>query len=415
MAGEYAAAVDPREGPFEFNEWRGLRNNVDPTAFAPGDLTVATNIDIDDALAVMRRKGYSAVVTAAVDRDVWASGSICLGVGSDALKQIHADYSTTTLRAGLAAGRHLDYEVIGDRVFWSNGVETGVVQNGANRSWGLSIPGKPTAAATAGTLAAGLYQVAVTYLRSDGQESGAGLAVTLTLDAIGGIALSSIPVSADSTVTHKAIYATSVGGDTLHQVGIIANATTSFSIISAASGAAPLLTQFLQPPPAGDFIAESSGHLLVAVGSRLYPSEAYGPELFDYRRAVPFNDAITMLAPVSDGLYVGTQSQVIWIPGSAPENWEYRPVAASGVIPGTLTYADSSMIGDGSGREPVALFATQHGLCAGAAGGAVTNLTADRFAYPIQTRGAGIARRHRGINQYLCTMQGAETAGSVAG
>jgi len=416
MATEYAAPIDVKEGLFSFDNFRGLRNNVDPAAFAPGDLSVALNVNIDDGASVSRRRGFSSPVTAAIDRDVWAKGSVCLGVGSDALKLVLPDYTTKTLLAGLTPGRPVSYEAVGDRVFWSNGVENGVVQNGTCRSWGLAIPGRPTVAAGPGELAAGLYQFAITYLRNDGQESGTGRAGTLTLASTGGVSLSSIPVSADPTVAFKAVYATSAGGETLYQVGVIPNAQTTFLIDTIRPGVSPLATQFLQPPPPADFIAEYRGHLLAAAGDLVYPSEVYAPELFDWRRAVPFGGTVTMLAPMPDGsgMYVGTENSILWLPGDSPDVWRYQEVAGYGAIPRTLTYGDNSLLGPSDAVAKVAFFATQRGLCVGKPGGQVTNLTEDRFAYPIQPRGAGVTRRHLGMAQYLVTLNGAETAGSAA-
>lgn len=420
-AAEYAAPVDPREGPFQFDDFRGLRNNVGANTFVPGDMVEALNIDIDDALNVHRRRGFSTSVTTAVDRSIWAHAAICLGVGSNALKLVNPDYTTKTLRSGLAAGRPLSYAVLGDRVFWSNGVETGVVQDGQNRTWGLDVPGTAVGTAVGGTLPAGAYQYTTTYLRDDGQESGAGLAGTITLSSNGGIALSAIPVSSDPSVTYKAIYLTSSGGEILYAVGVIANTETTFAVREQRKLGSPLLTQFLQPPPPGDFVAESRGHLLVATGSYLYPSEPYSPELFDLRRRVPFEDVITMIAPINDGsrmrmhgLYVGTRSHLIWVQGDSPTNWEYRVLAQYGVIPGTLFFGDGDLLGGGDSKEKIAYFATERGLCAGKIAGNFVNLTESRFAYPIQQYGAGVVRRHRGTAQYLCTMQGAEIAGNIA-
>ena len=411
---EYAAAPDPREGLFTFGPFRGLRNNTSPDAFSPEDLAVALNVDLDDSLATGRRKGYSAPVTAAVDRDLWASGAVCLGVGSNTLKMINPDFSTTTLRAGLTAGRALSYAVAGDRVFYANGVELGCVQNGIDRAWGLAVPGTPVAAAGNGALAAGLYQYVVTYLRADGQESGAGKAGTIELMTAGGIELASISVSADPTVAHKIVYATSVGGQTLYRAGLIANADTTYAIREVRTGASPLVTQFLSLPPAGDHIAYWNGWMLVAQGARLYPSEAYAPELFDLRKAVPLLDRITMVAPVRDGVWLGTNSQVLWLTGDSPETWKYRAVADYGVIPGALAYADSELLAGGTPGEQIAFFATKRGLCVGHIGGAFANLTAERFAYPVQERGAAVVRRHRGIVQLVATLQGAEIAGNAA-
>lgn len=412
---EYAASVDEREGLFEFGGFKGLRNNVDAEDFSPEDLTTALNVDINDALAFSRRMGYSAPVAAGIDRDLWASGSVCLGVGSNALKQMMPDYSLVTLRSGLTADRPLAYAAVGDRVFWSNGVQTGCVQAGADRTWGITPPGMVVASAGPGALPAGLYQCVVTYLRSDGQESGAPRATTIELTAESGISLSSIPVSADAGVTHKAVYCTSVGGGILYRVGVILNATTTFAILEPQKDASPLLTQFLQPAPACDFMGYWNGTLLAAKGNRLYPSEPYAPELFDIRKSVPFLGNITMIAPVTGGVWVGTDSQILWLDGAATEKWTYREAADYGVIPGCLACADSDTIGDGRGAgERIALFASKRGFCAGDARGSLSNLTESRYAYPAMDRGAGIVRRHRGMVQYLVSLKGTETAGNVA-
>ena len=418
---EYAAPVDPREGPFQFDDFRGLRNNVGANTFAPGDLSVALNVDIDDALNIKRRRGYSTPMTTAIDRSIWAHGAVCLGVGGDTLKLVNPDYTTKTLRTGLAPGRPLSYAVIDDRVFWSNGVETGVVQDSACRSWGMTPPTVPVAAPAAGSMPAGSYQYAVAYLRNDGQESGTPRAGTITLAADGGVALTNISVSSDPTVAYKAIYMTATNGETLFAVGMIPNVQTTFTVAETRQLASPLLTQFLGPPPAGNYIAESRGHMIVADGNRLYPSEPYAPELFDYRRSIVLEDVITMIAPINDGsrmrmhgVYIGTQNHLIWLQGDSPANWEYRVLAQYGVIPGTLFYGDGDLLGAGDSKEKIAFFATQRGFCAGKMAGDFINLTEARFAYPIQAQGAGVVRRHRGMAQYVVSLRGEETQGNVA-
>ena len=289
---------------------------------------------------------------------------------------------------------------------------------GAGESMSFSLSGVPVLVAEAVTslpLRAGKYQVAVTYLRNDGQESGASRAQTVELAAPGGISLTNIPVSADPTVTHKVIYATSVGGETLFRAGIVANATTDFAIREVRMGASPLLTQFCSPPPAGTFIAQWKGWMLVAKDNRLYPSEVYAPELFDVRKSLPFSDKITMVAPVKNGVFIGTNSQVLWMDGDEPGKWVFKVVAEYRVIPGTLDYSDGDMLGEGQASgDPVAFFATKQGLRAGKADGSFIDVNQSRFAYPIQERGAGVVRRHRGAVQYLVSFRGAETAGNVA-
>ena len=408
-------ATDPREGLFEFSKFKGLRNVVNARDFDPGDLEVALNVDIDAGERVTRRKGFGSVVVAGVDRGLFASGSICLGVGSNALVQISPDWSKQTLHSGLTPNRDLSYAALADRVYYSNGVESGVVQNGARRSWGLTVPSTPAASVTGGDLQAGRYQFAVTYLRNDGQESGAGRAGEIELSARGGVLLSSIPASADPTVVLKAVYMTTTNGQALLRVGVLPNSQTTFTLQAPNDGAAPLGTQFLAPPPPGDHIGYSSGYALVAVGAALYPSEPYAPELFDLRKRIPFTDRITMIAPVDGGLWVGTDSQVLWLAGKDMTTWEFVERADYGAIPGTLAYGDGELIGDGSlSGTLVPFFATKRGICIGTTTGSLQNLTESRFAYPSQPKGAGLVRRHRGVGQYIATLNGPETAGNTA-
>jgi len=78
----------------EHRDFLGLRNNVGAAGFDLGDLEVALDVDVNDVGFLLRRKGHSAVVVAGVDRDLFAAGSICLGVGSNALKQILPGFTT---------------------------------------------------------------------------------------------------------------------------------------------------------------------------------------------------------------------------------------------------------------------------------------------------------------------------------
>ena len=401
----------------EHRDFLGLRNNVGAAGFDLGDLEVALDVDVNDVGFLLRRKGHSAVVVAGVDRDLFAAGSICLGVGSNALKQILPDFTTVTLRTGLTPLRPLSYSAIGGRVYYTNGVEFGVVENGQHRSWGLTPPALGLAVLVGGALRAGRYQYTMTYLRSDRQESGAARAAVVELSAVASGYELTLPVSTDPSVTQKAVYVSDRDGETLHRYAVLDNAVTTFAIREERSGTVALATQFLVSPNilgAIDHIAYGNGRMLVAAGSRLYCSESYAPELFDPRKSWPFLDAITLVASLEDGTWLGTKSQVIWLPNAEPEKWQFMVKAPYGVIPGTA-YVDSlSSVGDGSGKGPAVYFATTQGLCVGANGGQITNYTDGRYAIPIQERGAGIVRRHRGMSQFLVTLRGTEISGNIA-
>lgn len=406
-------AIDDKD-VVEISGFRGLRNVVPSVGFDLGDLEVGLNIDIDDALIAHRRKGHGPVVVAGIDRDIWAEGAMCLGVGGNALKRMYPDYSLVTLHAGLTAGRPLTYAAIGDRAYYSNGVEMGVVRGSARRSWGIAPPTIPPATSTGGALSPGRYQYTLTYIRDDDQESGARRAEVITLTTTGGISLTSIPVSDDATVTHKAIYVSDVDSQKLWLHAVLPNETTTFAIRESRIDTVLLETQFLSPPPAGDIIAYANGRMLVARGARLYVSEPYAPELFDLRKGPTFTAPLTMVFPLEDGTWVGTASEVAWLPNAEPEQWVFRKRSSQGVVPGTAAPGDGKLIGDGSTKLPCVFFATTKGLCAGLPGGQLVEFTEGRFNLPAQARGAGVIREHRGIAQYVVTLQGTETAASVA-
>ena len=157
--------------------------------------------------------------------------------------------------------------------------------------------------------------------------------------------------------------------------------------------------------------------MLVAKGNRLYPSEAYAPELFDLRKSIPFLDRITMVGPLNnrtDGVWIGTDGEAIWMNGDSPDTWQFKVAEDYGAIPGTMSYADGELLGDGSGAgEQVIYFATKRGICVGMTGGKIINLTQERFNYPAQPVGAGVVRRHRGGVQYVATLNGPETAANT--
>jgi len=401
------------EEPVTYQNFSGLRNNVAAGDFDTSDLEVALNVDLNDKGVVSRRKGFGTAVLAGSYHSLWSGAGVCLAVTDTSLKRILPGYTATTLRSNLTAGRRMAYVGVGARAYYSNGVDTGVVENGASRSWGIARPPRISATAISGTLRAGRYQFAMTYVRSDGQESGAPRAGVLELTAFGGFRFSSLPVSTDSGVLTKVLYLSKVNGETLFRKAEIAADETSLDVTDDDVSSLVLRTQHLNAPPAGDVLAVYNGRLLSASGSYLSYSEPYAYELFDPRLVLVFESAVKMIAPVKGGVFVGTDKETVFLQGDDIGNSSLEHKADYGVVPGTLAYAQASAFGEGSQSGLLAVWASTQGACVGADGGAFRNLTQERFAYPKQPQGAALFRQHRGMNQYLTVMQGTETAGNV--
>jgi len=397
------------EGVVEFAKFSGLRNNLAPEAFDPGDLVSALNIDLDDKGEARRRSGYGSAVVSGSTHSLWSDGSTCFAVRNGDLVAVDSDWTTQLLRAGIG-DLPVSYVALGDRVFYSNGTVNGVVQKGRARSWGLAVPDVPEAQVVGGGLLPGRYQYALTFVRDDGQESGASHSGIVELTAATGIGLDEIDVSLDPTVVAKWIYLSEPNGELLYRHTTLTNAETTALLHASGPCLLPLRAQFLKPPPPARILGVHHGRVLLVRGDTLYYSEAFAPELYDLRKSYAFEAAITIVAPAGGGVFCGTDSSIFYLAGSDAEAFGIQMLADYGAIPGTLSYIPAQWLDDGSEND-IAIWHSKRGVCVGFPGGVMKNLSESRFAFPQQERGASVVRLHRGVMQFVSTLQGIEVPG----
>lgn len=408
------ATTNEDKDVYTFEKFLGLRNTVGEESFEPGDLSIALNVDQTDAYRLRRRKGFEATSVVVPHQSLWSDGVLALSVQGTNLVQIMPDLTTRVVRTGLTAGARMYYASIGARVFYSNGVETGVFTDGSSRSWGIALPTKlPLAQVIGGSLQPGGYQYTMTYIRSDGQESGAPSSGNITLPSIGGLRFYDLAISPDPDVLFKRIYVSPVNGDQTYALQVVPNSATETTYTEERIGTLPLMTQFLSPALPGRLIAAFAGHVLMARGNTLYRSEPYAPELFDLRKGLPFEDRITLVAPMDDGVYLGTESEVVWLAGRNPAEWKLDRKSVHGAILGTAAYGPAEDVAEGQ-QGPVVLYVSTKGVVAGFNSGSLLNLTEERFGFPVMDEGAAIIRHHGGTVQYIVTLRGVEGASNVA-
>lgn len=389
---------------FTFAEFDGLRNTVSPEEMPATDLVAAVNVDITDSKRVRRRKGIGAPVVSGACHSFWSNGAVAFVVSGTSLLQVMPDFTTRVLRTGLAVDAPMSYAVVGERVFFSNGYENGVVEDGVARPWGLDVPDLPVVSAIPGSLRAGRYQYVLVFKDTYGQGSGATRAGVVTLTEPAGLSFTSFgTVPAEAAAIE--LYLSQPDGELLYLAATIHPAATIALVTAPIDSVVPLETQFLSPPPPGQHIAYLYGRMYVAEGSRVYYSEPYAPELFDLRKQYPTEAKVTMLAPVSGGVFIGTETEIGWVSGADPEKTEFTTKASHGVIPGTLAYGATDDFSQEAGGR-AAYFATDGGIMRGLPGGQLENLTRARYEYPTAARGAGVVRTTGGIAQYLAVLQG---------
>lgn len=391
-----------------YEAFAGVRNDVAAERLGPSDLYIGQNVDLDNSGRVARRGGRTRL-SATATHSLWADGGV-LGLcvqGTD-LKKLALDYALTVVRSGLTAGLPMSYSKVNDSVYFTNGRENGVLENGVARSWGLPVPVLPAVTVGAGLLPAGVYQYVTTYVRNDGQESGAGLAGLVTVPANGALLFTLTPSSnsqiVDSTLAYRNIYISPPNGDVLyHALQVAASATAATYANNALELTYELKTQFLSPPPAGHLAGYYSGRMYVAVDDALYPSEPFAYELFDLRNYIPMNGRCTLIAPMEDkeripggggmnsGFFLGTDRNCGILVGNSPEAFQYVPKTDYGAIEGALDYVDGTLFGDGStGARRLPMWLTTQGICIGMPDMEIRNTTRNRYSFTAAGRGAAV-------------------------
>lgn len=386
-----------------YTAFTGLRNDTRPERFELSDLAVATNIDIDKSYEISRRAGYSQQISGAA-HSVWANpqGTLCFFAQGNVLYGLNVDYSQVEL-ATLVSSEPISFEQVNDLVYFSNGTDTGVIGRGAVRSWGVAPPPLPQIALSVGFMPAGTYLVTMTYLCSDGQESGAQQAEAVQVPTDGAALLfSDLAIPTDPRVSTKVIYLTEPNGEDIYQALLLpAAATTATYANDTTELNLPLESEFLQRAPAGQLVAYYRGHMFVAQGDTLCPSEPFAYERFDPRSYLQLDGRITMLGALTDkelydtgknsGLFVGTDRSCGVLIGSSPADFQYVPKTSYGAVFGAQTKVDGTLFEDGSaGAIELPMWLTTGGICVGMPGMTIRNLTRSRYTFPVGSKGAGL-------------------------
>lgn len=378
-----------------YAEFTGLRNDVATERFDATDLAVADNVTLDRSRRLARRAGATRC-SGLPAHSLWSEGESAMFVSGTDLRRIDYTLAVTPVSSGLS-GAPVSFARGGDTVYFSDGTTPRAIGAAGVRSWGLEVPPALFVVPTAGNLVPGRYGLAYTYLRSDGQESGASETVFADVPAGGGLQLTTID-ALDPDVVAKRVFMTTPDGEVLLHVAYLSKGTNTYvpKAVEIFEANEPLTTQFMGPPPAGQLVAYYRGRMFVAQGRFLYPSEPFAYELFDQRNYIELDDDITMLAPLEDrsgdasGFFVGTRKSSGIIAGSDPATFSYVAKSSFGVVQGALAYIDGALFDKGQyGARELPMWLSTEGLCLGTPGLDVTNLTRDRYTFA--TGGAGAA------------------------
>lgn len=365
--------------------------------------SIASNVDVTRRNTVKRRAGVTRVYTGNVD-SAWGDEDVFLFMDTSTLNRLNSDYTASSLRTGMTIGGRLVAYKLAGNVYYSNGFETGVIDDGVNRTLGLTNPGRPILAVSFGSLPAGTYMVTTTFVRQDGQESGAASAAEITLSEEGGIAISNISTTSDSTVDWVNVYCTRTDGGVLYRAAQVPIGTTTVDLRGGSeSWHYELRHQWVSAPPAFQDIALHNGRMLYVSNSFLYYSEAFAYEKVDMRNSfVQFPNMVTGVVSLDEGVYVGTTKALFWLGGADIKDATFDEAYSHGIVRGTMKVADRFE----NREQDTAFMVSQKGIIVGDASGGVSNVSEDRAKFDkALVKGASYVRELDGQNHFVSVVQ----------
>lgn len=391
----------------EVNAINGVRNDVGPERFAPGDLVYARNVDIDESGKAKRRAG-TALVAAGAAHSAWSDGTLGYLVQGGMLKTFTSSGVLTDVTP--VAGSRVRYALINGEVYWTDGISNGIINGGVNRPWGITPPSGMAASDVFGALPHGTYLITMTFVDSSGKESGAPIAIPIECTQ-GGIELTNLPVSTHPTVVGRNLYISEVNGDLPMLAAELDNTVDTYTYRSPVSITIPVRNSFVAPPPAGTVLGHHNGRAYVANGPFIFYSLPFEYESFDTRNGfIAFESDIQTLIAVAGGIYVGTATRTVFLAGSSPEDFIIRPISPFGTILGTELVVSGDAIAPAEGKpegwpaEAAVMWMSKRGLVVGDSSGVAKDLTARKYVPPAASSGAALLKRRDATPQYLVSL-----------
>lgn len=372
-------------------------------------LRKALNVDLTAEGHPSRRKGYE-LAKAGFSHSLWSSDSLGLifwVLGGELF--VGPDVSSAVPVAAVNTYRRVSYVEVNDTVYYSNGQELGqVYYDGTARNWGTPVPPTPTVSGPPAESPEGFAyrrQVTATYVDNFGLESGA--AEPVEVGAPGSFQVS-LPVPLPQGVAKAQIYVSQSNSEILYHAQTIIAASNITIYDDDIGRGKELETLDRVPPRAGQLLTHFNGRVYVARNDYVSFSDALRYDLFRPSQGIyTFPGAVILLEAVSDGIYVGTESGVVFIAGADPYDVRQVHVSPYSPIPGSSARVPGEKFGLAQDYVPV--WWGQDGvMVVGLPGGELRQLTRDRLAVRSHAVGAVTVREQDGMSHIISSLRQGE-------
>lgn len=168
----------------------------------------------------------------------------------------------------------------------------------------------------------------------------------------------------------------------------------------------------LEDPPKATSLEAYNGRIYLAQGKTLWATELYQYNYVDRtKNFMQFEQNITLLLAMTDGLYVGTEGGLYFIKGILG-SFQLNIISDAVVYPGSVVQVPTDLVHPQAMNSPMptgvaAMFMTSQGVSAGFDGGTVYNLTHSRVEFPRAVTATGLFRQDSGGMSYIAVLDSA--------
>lgn len=371
---------------------KGIDNKSNTRDMPEGSVRDSVNFDPLTSGTLALRSDAVQKVAGTNIRGALAAGHHILLADGDTLKVFDTKTGATTALATIdSSGLFAGAELNGELFFCTTTQCLRYSPEKGLRRWGVpTVTTQPMPTVTDGGLAAGTYQLAMTWFdTATGEEGGTTLALSIMINDGQGL---SVTLPAMTGYTPR-LYVSHANGSTLY---LQAAGDGTYLISSVDVGTARLQTMHYTHPTPFTYAAQHNSTIAFAHDRVMWLTDPMHPHLVSPSRSFfQFADDVGMVLSVNTGLYV-----------SADKTWYISDVssdspAAREVFPFPAVPGSGAMTPDGR-----AGWMTPYGVCIGGEGGQVRLLSDDRFAPQLADKGSSGIVQWNGNQLFVTTMPG---------
>lgn len=295
----------------------------------------AVNVDVDNAGRFRSRCGQTliAAMSDAHSLFVVSENSGFLVRDSVLYAITIAPYAESLLKI-LGSNSAVSYLVHDGIVYYSNGVDSGVLVSGVSYPIGLMTPERPSVSAVSGTLKKGRYAIGVTYTSSvTGRESGNAGTTLYELQSDGDLRVTLPPASPGAT--HVNVYVSDTNGAVAYLYETLAVGTATADITTTGATTRALYEAYEEPLPSGTNLFFHKGRLCCVKGRMLYYGNPFRLGYYTPTNFIEFENDITLAVAVDNGVYVAHGNKTQWLAGDLEKPEAVVNVFPYGAVPGT--------------------------------------------------------------------------------